>query len=751
MNLKENKNKKKFKESVTLDHEYLKTKTYEGLRKRYQHNYQEADKRANQELEIIAQLNFEAYFLITHDIINFAHTNGFAHVGRGSGANSIVSYCLGLTDVDPLELDLYFERFLNPHRTSPPDFDIDFSWLDRDSVIDYILKKYGEDHSALLASYATFQDRATLRELGKVFGLPKMEIDEIANHPHKHKDRDHITKLIYSYTDYIKSFPKNLSIHAGGILISEEPLYRYTALGMPPKGFRTTHIDMYGAEDLGLYKFDILSQRGLGHIKDSVQIIQTNKRQKVDVHNFHELKKDPKINGMLRSGKTMGCFYVESPAMRMLLSKLQCDNYPTLVAASSIIRPGVASSGMMQEYIYRHHNPDKFEYIHPKMEELMRETYGVMVYQEDVIKVAHHFAKLDLADADVLRRGMSGKYRHRLEFQKVAKHFFDNCKKEGYTDATTKEVWRQIESFAGYSFSKAHSASYAVESYQSLYLKAYHPLEFLVGVINNFGGFYRTEFYVHEARKEGGDIQLPCVNNSELLTSIQGHKIFLGFVHLKNLEKKNAELIPEERRTNGPYADLYNFIKRIPVGLEQLQVLIRIGAFRFTGKPKRTLLWEAFGYLGKGKPKHVNSELFKVTTKRFELPALEKNPYEDAFDEMELLEFPLCNPFEILDKSYKSELQANHLLQLIGQKVEIIGYLVTTKDTRTKSGLPMNFGTFLDRQGDFFDSVHFPDVAKRFPFLGKGFYSVQGKVVEEFGFPMVEVIFMKKLPYVTQR
>ncbi len=236
----------------------------------------------------------------------------------------------------------------------------------------------------------------------------------------------------------------------------------------------------------------------------------------VDVHAIQKFKNDPKVKEYLKTGETKGCFYIESPSMRGLLQKLQCDDYTTLVAASSIIRPGVARSGMMREYIYRFHNPDKFEYIHPVMKEQLEETFGVMVYQEDVLKVCHHFAGLDLADADTLRRAMSGKYRSKQEMQRIVDKFFSNCREKGYSDEITKEVWRQIESFAGYSFSKAHSASYAVESFQSLYLKAHFPLEFMVAVINNFGGFYRTWVYVHEAKRYGATIQPPCVNKSTL-------------------------------------------------------------------------------------------------------------------------------------------------------------------------------------------------------------------------------------------
>jgi DNA-directed DNA polymerase III PolC len=737
------KNRKVFSESNKKDHAMLRTYALEGFQRRYEQYNSFAMQRLLKELDVIANQQFEAYFLISRDIVDFARRKNFAHVGRGSGANSMVAYCLGITEVDPIELDLYFERFLNPYRSSPPDFDIDFSWKDRDEVTNYIIDRYTPRHAALLATYTTFQGKSIIRELGKVFGLPKSEIDKIVDHPFENRNKDEITRLIFRYADRLHDIPRNLSVHAGGILITEKPIYAYTATEIPPKGYPITHFDMYGAEDMGIHKYDILSQRGLGHIKDAVEIIEQTKGIKIDISQTTRFKQDRKLNNLLMEGKCMGCFYIESPAMRMLLGKLGCDDYITLVAASSIIRPGVARSGMMREYIQRHHDPNNFEYIHPKMGELMKETYGVMVYQEDVIKVAHHFAGLDLAESDILRRGMSGKFRSRKEFKRVEQKFFDKCKERGYPDEITNEVWRQIESFSGYSFSKAHSASYAVESYQSLYLKAYHPLEFMVGVINNFGGFYRTEFYFHEARMAGANIEAPCVNTSDYLTKIIGKDIYMGFIHLKSLEQKIGKGIPIERERHGAFTSMENFVHRMPLGLEQINILIRIGAFRFTGKTKRTLLWEARLLFGEKKETRHSMTIFEAPAD-YKVPYLEKRQFEDAFDELELLGFPLCDQFTLLENRNFGNVKASQLKQRIKKKVEIVGYLVTTKNTHTKDHKLMHFGTFLDSEGMVFDTTHFPNTSKKYPFRGKGFYRVRGKVVEDFGYPMIEVDFMLK-------
>ncbi len=750
------KNRKSVTGNAELDWENLKKQALEGLVDRYpdseyhEEKYVEIIDRFRKELRIIEEKKFCSHYLIIHDIILYAKSKGFDYVGRGSGANSLVAYCLGITNVDPIELDLYFERFLNAERSSPPDFDIDFSWTDRDAIYDYIFNKYGAEYVCLLGTQVSFHRRSVVRELGKVFGLPKNEIDEIVAEPERYKNRDNITELIFRYAERLHGFPSHTSIHAGGVLITQRPIYAYTATTMPPKGYPVSHFEMHAAEDFGIYKLDILSQRGLGHIKDAVRLIKKNKHVNVNIHRIADFKNDSLIKEHLRNSKAIGCFYVESPAMRMLLGKLGCEDYLTLVAASSIIRPGVASSGMMKAYIerfHKHRRGETYKSIHPKMDELMKETFGVMVYQEDVIKVAHHFAKLTLTEADVLRRGMSGKFRSRNQFQMIRNRFFSNCQEIGYEKEVIDEVWHEIESFAGYSFSKGHSASYAVESYQSLFLKAHYPLEFMVGVINNFGGFYQTEFYFHEARMNGANIEAPCVNKSEYLTTLYGKDVYIGFVHLKSLEATIAKQISIAREQNGAYTTLTEFMRRINIGLEQLRIMIRIGAFRFTGKSKQHLLWEAMLYFSEAKSKRfTGNTLFDSDTKEIPLPHLDRNAIEDAFDEIELLGFPLCDQFTLVDTTDFGNTNASQLLQKVKKHVRIVGYLVTRKETSTKTGHSMFFGTFYDKHGNVFDTVHFPNIARKWPFRGRGFYMIEGTVVEDFGIAMIEVSSMNKVP-----
>lgn len=746
----EDKNKKNFRESPEEDLDYLRQETKKGFDIRYKNQPEIWNSHIEKELAIIQKKAFTSYYLISYDLILHAKKMGFDFVGRGSGANSTVAYCLGITNVDPIELNLYFERFLNEERVTPPDFDIDFSWDNRDAIYEYLFTRYTYDHVCLLGTHTTYQGKSIIRELGKVFGLPKEEIDNLVDTRKMAIKRDHIAELILSYARYIVSLelPANISIHAGGVLITEKPIYAYTATEFPPKSLPVSQFEMHAAEDFGIYKFDILSQRGLGHIKETVKHVKRNQGIDVDVYQFKQFTTDEKIKNLLRNSKAMGCFYVESPAMRMLLEKLKCDDYLTLVAASSIIRPGVASSGMMKAYIERFHmhkNKIKIESIHPLMDELMADTFGVMVYQEDVIKVANGFGKLTLTEADVLRRGMSGKYRSRGEFQRVKDKFFENCKGL-YEQHITDRVWFEIESFAGYSFAKGHSASYAVESYQSLFLKAHYPLEFMVGVINNFGGFYKTEFYFHEARMNGAKIEPPCVNHSEYLTTIYRDQIYMGFVHLKSLETKVARQLSAERELKGPYKSLDNFLRRVDLGLEQIRILIRIGAFRFINKTKQQLLWEAMLHFSETKNKTKTTvNLFDTEPKEYPLPTLHRNHIEDAFDEIELLGFPLCNPFKLIENPERGIL-TDELKQNLGKEIHILGYCVTTKPTSTKAGVPMAFGTFTDREGRVFDTIHFPQIEKKYPLRGRGFYEIKGKVTEDFDVYSIEVTWMDKVP-----
>jgi DNA-directed DNA polymerase III PolC len=813
--------------SAAEDREKLHRDTLEGMAYRYPKTSAKVKERVLHELKVIEDMGFISYFLINQDIVDHARRRGFFHVGRGSGANSVVAYCLRITDVDPMELDLYFERFINPARKKPPDFDIDFSWKDRDEIFRHVFGKYNGQgasgiHAAQIATYTTFQWRGAVRELGKAMGLPPAEIDALSEGDAGYFSRgkpsadvrsgelDRVARAVVRYGKELLGMPHHFGIHAGGVVITDKPVTHYSALHRPPKGFPVTQFSMLEAEDLGLHKFDLLSQRGLGHIRDAVELVNKTQdtrhkfqgssiedvqldacdlRHKtcdfreaaVDIHDIQRFKQDPAIKELIRRGDTIGCFYVESPAMRMLLKKLEVDDYLGLVAASSIIRPGVAESGMMREYLLRHRDPDRRKLAPKRMMDIMPETYGVMVYQEDVMRVVVQYGGLSAEEADQVRRGMNIRYRDRPEFKLVERKFFENCRERGYPEGEAEEVWRQIQSFASFSFAKGHSASYAVESYQSLYLKAHHPLEFLVGVANNFGGFYHTEFYLHEAKRAGAVIEAPCVNRSGELCTLQNvagqqrqcaplaahhdasaPRIFLGLGNVKSLNEASVALILNERRKNGPYADLEDLLKRVPLGLEQARILVRVGALRCTGRSKPQLLWDV-ALLHRPATVRTSGDLFVAKVEEPRLPDLQHYPLADAYDELDLLGFPLCDPFEMValpevvgrgrERSSLTGYNGSptifkrDMAAYVGKRVQMLGYMIHVKATDTHHGQRMSFGSFIDPAGDFWDSTQFPDVAGRYSFRGRGVYRFIGVVEEEFGHTSLRTERLEKLPW----
>mgnify|MGYP003635196577 CR=1 FL=1 len=744
--VRHNQNQATYLSNKEEDYKYLEKLVYERISKRYRIVDQIIKTRIEKELQAIRQMDFVSYFLINYDIIQYAIKNEYPYIGRGSGANSVVAYILGITNVDPIELDLYFERFINLYRSSPPDFDIDFSWKDRDDVTHYIFTRF--PNTALMGTYVTFKYRAVVRELAKVFGLPKSEIDDFLKGNVQNKKNDHYFKLVMKYGKLIHGFPNYLSVHSGGIVILKNPIQSYCATFMPPKGFQTLQIDMHIAESVGIFKFDILAQRGLSKIKDAIELIKENQPQAhlKDIDDTEPFKNDPAINNLLKVGDCMGVFYVESPAMRTLMTRLQTQDYLGLVAASSIIRPGVTNGGMKNAYIERHRFPEKRKDSHPVLMEIMPETYGVMVYQEDVLKVAHHFAGLTLSEADVLRRGMSGKGRSKEQFDALEKKFHSNCTQKGYTPKVIAEVWEQIKAFAGYAFAKGHSASYAVESYQSLYLKKYFPLEFMTAVLNNGGGFYNLDTYINEIFRCGGTVVNPCINNSDHANCIKGKTVYLGFGMIKDLEHRSIQKILNERQLYGKFKNFNDFLDRCKLGLEQILLLIRLNVFRTFEPNKHNLMWYAHINGNKQKNPNPHPQLFKPKRTNYTLPALKGNNLIDAYDNLELLGFTLQDDFQLIKPGNYPKHVAADLKSFVNKEFTIIGKLVTSKSTQTSKGDFMAFSTFLDKNGECFDSVQFPKIKEQYPISGIGIYWIKGTVAEDLGYYSIITSQLIKIP-----
>lgn len=723
---------------------------FEGLATRYKPITRDAVDRLKKELEIIEKLDFADYFLIVKDINEEAKRRGFKTIGRGSAANSIVSYALGITHVDPIKHNLFFERFLNPERKSPPDIDMDFSWKDRDEILNYVYEKFGDERVAMISTHITFAARSAFRETAKVLGVGDDEISKLSKSiPHTGAENLPFLKEKYpecrrlpldlepwqtviKYGALLAHYPRHLSIHASGIIVCPDKLYKYTALERSDKGFVVTQPDMYSTEELGLLKIDLLSQRALGVFRDVRD--QVSERLEIDIENMDAVFSDAKTKKIIKLGRSIGCFYIESPGMRSLLKKLSVDTFEMLTIASSIIRPGVAESGMMQEFIERHRNPSKRIYKHPVLERLLAETYGVMVYQEDCIKVANAIAGMPLSRADLLRRAMSGKMRSRDAMKELRDEFMDGCKSNGVNDQLAIDLWNQISSFAGYAFCKAHSASFAILSFQMAYLKAHFPAEFLAAVLSNQGGFYSPAVYIQEARRMGIKILLPCINKGAYEYIAKDNTIRIGFLQIKDLTKKAVDAILEARKKVGQFSSLKDVMENCHIGFSDMSILIKCGAFDSfeLTRPELLLRLKLLYKATEGSPE---PEMF--ADQRKELASLVPRIPDYGIEEKCQIEYEYfgfmvsMHPLEFFKKriSKPDIVKAKDMHKFVGSEIKMIGWWVSEKRIKTKSGKFMKFLSLEDLT-DTFEVVIFPNVYEKYVHLfhQPGPYLVEGKI-----------------------
>ena len=572
---------------------WLWKQTFEGLQRRYQPLSPAVLDRVHNELGVIHDLGFAPYFLIVADIVRFAKAHDIPVVGRGSAGNSVVAYALGITRVDPFKYGLYFERFLNRSRSDCPDIDLDLCWRRRDEVIDYVYRTYGADHVAMIATTNTFGARSAVREVAKAAGVTGREIERITRVlPHYGAGdiralaervpecrgirlNEEPLKSILATCEFIDGFPRHLSIHAGGLVIAPEPLTRFVPLQRAAKGIVITQYDMHPVEELGLVKMDLLGHRSLSVIYDTVGGIRENRGVAVDVERLPD--PDPLTAELLRTGNTVGCFQIESPAMRGLLRKMGADDTRTLVQAIALVRPGASGSGMKQHFIDRHHGREAVEYLHPTLEKVLGDTYGVMIYQEDVLKVAHAVAGMDLAEADALRRAMSKK-RGPREMARHMKGFVEKAVAKGVPDDTARQIWELIANFASYAYCKAHAATYGELAYQCAWLKAHFPAEFFAAVLANQGGFYRPAVYLEEAHQCGAQTLTADINKSKQMHSVERGGMRLGLCAIKGLSINAIQAVLKARE-NGPFSSLNEVLHRTQLHRDDALALCHAGAF----------------------------------------------------------------------------------------------------------------------------------------------------------------------------
>ncbi len=731
----------------------LRRKAYAGARRRYGDDLGEpVVERLEHELRIIAVMGYSSYFLVVRDIVHRRGEDGRRVrrriCGRGSGAASLVAYCLDITNVCPIRHNLYFERFLNPGRSDPPDIDIDFAWDERDRVLEDTLRDH-RGRAAMVCNHVCFQPRMAIRETAKVFGLPEREISQLTRRlPWIYRRegdglQEQLQQLpsladqdfsgpwpeILRLASRLIGLPRCLSVHPGGVIVTPGPITDYVPVEHAAKGVPIIQWEKDGAEEAGLVKIDILGNRSLGVIRDCIAALGRNGKP-LDEKNW--LPEDDLSTGKsIARGRTMGCFYIESPAMRLLEQKAGSGDFEQLVIQSSIIRP--AANEFVREYVRRLHGGG-WQPLHPAVGDILDETYGLMVYQEDVAKVAVALAGFSHAQADGLRKVMSKKDKV-AQLKDYRQRFFDGCRQRGVDGEDSERVWRMMLSFDGYSFCKPHSASYARVSFQAAYLKCHHPAEFMAAVISNQGGYYSTFAYVSEAKRLGLAILPLDVNLSDhAWQGVPEGALRVGLQSLSGLSAAFVERLLAARK-QGRFADAADFWLRTRPADDEARALIHAGAMDSLapGSHRTALLWQWAAFL-RLREMAKAATLFPAV-----LPEPPPLPPPDRLTmlrrEYEVLGFLCCeHPVALCGKLPPGLVKVGRLGLWVGRRVRCAAWLLTGKLVSTKTGEAMEFLTFEDDTG-LIEATFFPQVYRRHAHLlrsGRA-YILSGLVEQDYG------------------
>src|SRR5262245_9968138 len=601
---------------ISLD-DYLDELAYDGLQERLEGIDDTAvkkvyDDRVNDVLDVIKRMPFPGYFLVVADFINYAKRTGIpVGPGRGSSAGSLVAYALKITDLDPIRHVLLFERFLNPERRSMPDIDVDFCIRGRAQVIQYVKDKYGADRVAQIATFGTLKAKAAIKDVGRALGFSFAETDAIAKLvPAPKQGFDYplteSIKMESRLQDLLKSDPrvKNLmdhalrlegltrhaSTHAAGVVLSNLPLVDHLPLFVDKEGGIVTQFDMGSVEKIGLVKFDFLGLKTLTLIHDCLKLIETTRDVKVDIE--HLPLDDKKTYRLLCNGNTTGVFQLESTGIREMTVKIRPNCFEDLVAILALYRPGPLDSGMAEEYIKRKHGKEKIKYLHPLSEPILKDTHGVIVYQEQVMQIAQVLGGYSMGDADILRRAMGKKDPEEMAAQR--QRFVEGAQKKKIDAQRAAEIFDQMETFARYGFNKSHSAAYALVSYQTAFLKTHYPVEFMAGLMTSeMGDTDKVIKNLAECREREIEVLAPDINESRAHFTPVGDKIRFGLAAVKNVGEKAVEVILESRAKEGPFDSLYDFCRRVDlaaVNRRVIESLIKCGAFDSTQMSRARML-----------------------------------------------------------------------------------------------------------------------------------------------------------------
>ena len=679
----------------------------------------EYESRLNYELSIIHQMGFDDYFLIVWDIMKYAHEAGIqTGPGRGSAAGSLVSYLLNITKVDPIEYQLLFERFLNPERYTMPDIDLDFPDNRREDILDYVRRKYGENHVAQIATFGTFGSKQALRDVCRVLGLTTVQAGEwskaipnqlginlkTAYEQSKSLQalvsRSPKNQLIFETACRIEGLPRHLSTHAAGVVLYDKPLTDVIPLIYKDQQMPITQYTMKYVEQIGLLKMDFLGLTNLSILHDSIELTKLIYQQDISLNEIP--LDDEKTLELFQEADTNGIFQFESDGIRRVLKKLRPTNLEDISAVNALYRPGPMEQ--IDTFIKRKHGQEVVKYPHPILESILKSTYGVMVYQEQVMQVTSEMAGFTLGQADILRRAIGKKDAKVIETEKA--HFIEGAIEKGIDVASATKVYQYIERFANYGFNRSHAFAYSLLAYQLAYFKTHYPRAFYTAILRFVGDRSpKLQTYFIEAKQRGISIKNPSINTSvdDYTATIDG--IFIGLNAIKGLRRDFIQEILTQRKQNGPFIDFMDFAFRIGKRFckkEVLEALIDAGAFDELGKNRATLratidaVIESVKFHGSNLSLELNEEMYPKYFEEEDSNIIEKIEREIAVLGFPVSAFP-TEPYEILYKEQK----ANRISSIYESKqVSVLGILKNIRKTRTKKGEPMAFGTIQDETGE---------------------------------------------------
>jgi len=709
---------------------YLRRCCRDGMKRRYGDPPPPwAESRVDRELRLIERMGFSEYFLVVWDIVQYARRRGAPVAGRGSGASSIVAYVLGITNVCPIRYNIPFERFLHEQRRDLPDLDVDFCWRIRDDVIDYAFDRWGNDHVAMVSAHCTFQPRSALRETAKAFGFSDEQISKGTDLEHDGRIGE-ITRLSRRLIGLVR----NLSVHPGGIVIGRKPIDHYAPIQPAAKGVNITQYDKDGVEAVGLVKLDLLGNRNLSTVRYACDLVRRRSGESINVETIRT--DDPRTIALLQAADTVGCNQLESPAMRHLLKMMQPGDTRDVMKVLALIRPGAASIGMKEKFIRRRRGLDPVPAECPRVDALLRDTYGVMLYEDDVMLVAAAMVDGSLAEGDRFRKAVQ-KCRDDEQRSAMSGEFLARCGAGGFDLDYAQSIWVQMAKFNAYSFCRAHAASYAQLSCAGAYLKTHHPLEFWTACLNNNQSMYHPRVYVRCARRAGVRFLLPDVNRSAEEFVIDGDAIRVGLNFVAGLGPVGVANILRARRS-GPFESLTDFMLRVRAGEEETRSLVQCGAMDFTGRPRPALMMELnlFGRTGPTQPQPGQSALLAVSPTLPESPT-DYSALRKRMDELRILGISVGEHMLTCQRPFLAghvDADSRDLPARVGRQVRIAGVIEAKRTTRTARGRAMMFLTLDDEYG-MFEVTVFPDTLRKMnqTFGRYGPYIVTGKVEDQYG------------------